>query len=165
MYPIPLSELLVEERKCRQCSTPFPITDKDMEFYTKVSPVFPVSPLCKEGGLSEWNEDKTGDFVSEVSGGNPQSSQAQTAPLQRSLRYLIPPPTLCPDCRQQRRLAFRNERKLYKRKCDATGREMLSMFPPTSPYIIYHPDAWYVHDCIRKDAVPYDLHDSFFSQF
>jgi hypothetical protein len=32
----------------------------------------------------------------------------------------IPSPTLCPDCRQQRRLSFRNERNLYRRKCDAT---------------------------------------------
>jgi len=45
-------------------------------------------------------------------------------------KKLIPPPTLCPDCRRMRRLAFRNERKFYKKKCDATGRMMISMFSP-----------------------------------
>jgi len=34
--------------------------------------------------------------------------------------FEIPTPTLCPECRQQRRLSFRNERNLYKRDCDAT---------------------------------------------
>ena len=32
-------------------------------------------------------------------------------------KCLIPAPTLCSDCRQQRRLSFRNERNLYKREC------------------------------------------------
>jgi hypothetical protein len=35
-------------------------------------------------------------------------------------KYSIPTPALCPDCRQQRRLAFGNERKLYRRKCNLT---------------------------------------------
>ncbi len=138
MYPIPSSEHFVKEKKCRQCSTPFPITDKDMEFYLKVSPVFPISPLCKEG--AEWNE--AGDFVSEVSRRNPLSLDTLgTPPLQR--RYTIPPPTLCPDCRQQRRLAWRNERKLYKRKCDATGKDIISIYSPDKPYTVYHQDYWW----------------------
>jgi hypothetical protein len=153
MYPILPSELLIEERNCRQCSTPFPITDKDMEFYSKVSPVFPKpSPLppSKEGGSRiPLSEGDTGGVREEWD----------------KIRYLIPPPTLCPDCRQQRRLAFRNERKLYKRKCDATGNEMLSMFPPTSPFIIYHPEKWYEYDCILRDSPKYDFQSNFFSQF
>jgi hypothetical protein len=47
----------------------------------------------------------------------------------------VPPPTFCPDCRLQRRMAFRNERTLYKRKCDAPGHdeEMLSLFSSDNP--------------------------------
>ena len=30
----------------------------------------------------------------------------------------VPAPTFCPDCRAQRRFAFRNERNFYKRECD-----------------------------------------------
>ena len=41
----------------------------------------------------------------------------------------VPPPTFCPDCRLQRRLAFRNERKLYKRKCDLCGKDLIGMYP------------------------------------
>lgn len=101
MYPIPLSEHLVETRTCRQCGVLYPITDKDMEFYEKVSPTF--------GGK----------------------------------KFLIPPPTLCPDCRQQRRLAFHNERSLYKRKCDATGKEIISMYSPNKPYTVYAEEYWW----------------------
>ena len=35
-------------------------------------------------------------------------------------RFQLPLPTLCPECRQRRRSMFRNERNLYKRKCDMT---------------------------------------------
>ena len=101
MYPIPPSEHLVENRVCRKCQVNFPITDKDMEFYVKVSPVFDGK------------------------------------------KYLIPPPTLCPDCRQQRRLSFRNERTLYRRKCDATGKEIVSIYSPDKPYTVYHQDYWW----------------------
>ena len=58
-------------------------------------------------------------------------------------KYLIPPPTLCPDCQQQRRLSFRNERKLYKRKCDATGKEIVSIYSPDKPHKVYHQEYWW----------------------
>ena len=101
MYPIPPNETLIETHTCRFCQSSFPITDKDLEFYEKVSPVFARK------------------------------------------KYIIPPPTLCPDCRQQRRLSFRNERKLYKRKCDATGKEIVSIYSPDKPYTVYHQDYWW----------------------
>ena len=101
MYPIPPTETLVETKTCRFCQSSFPITDKDMEFYEKVSPVF------------------------------------------AGKKYPIPSPTLCPDCRQQRRLSFRNERKLYKRKCDATGKEIVSIYSPDKQLKVYHQDYWW----------------------
>ena len=101
MHPIPPNEILIETKICRHCSISFPITDKDLEFYGKVSPTF--------GGK----------------------------------KYLIPTPTLCPDCRQQRRLSFRNERKLYNRKCDATGKDMVSMHSPDKKNTVYNYDYWW----------------------
>ncbi len=89
------------QKNCKQCAQPFEITDEDLAFYDKVSPVF------------------------------------------AGKKYLIPPPTLCPDCRQQRRLAFRNERKLYQRKCDMTGKEILSIYAPDSPFKVYDQDIWW----------------------
>jgi len=36
-------EKIVETRICKHCGASFDITDKDLEFYEKVSPVFPLS--------------------------------------------------------------------------------------------------------------------------
>ncbi|USN57471.1 MAG: hypothetical protein H6766_03390 [Candidatus Peribacteria bacterium] len=58
----------------------------------------------------------------------------------------IPTPTLCPDCRQRRRLAFRNERKLYTRTCDASKKPIISMYSPDKPYKVYDQKIW------RSDA-------------
>jgi hypothetical protein len=44
----------------------------------------------------------------------------KVSPIFKGRKYSIPTPQLCPECREQRRISFRNERKLYKRKCDAT---------------------------------------------
>jgi len=49
----------------------------------------------------------------------------------------LPWPTNCPECRQRRRLALRNERKLYKRTCDKCKKDIISTYRPDSPYIIY----------------------------
>ena len=142
MYPIPENEHLVENRVCKQCSIVFPITDRDMEFYSRVSPVFPVNLLYKEGTSLEWNGNETGDFVSEVSGRNPPSlDKLGIPPLQR--RFTLPPPSLCPDCRQQRRLSYHNEKKLYNRRCDATGKSIISIYSPDKPYTVYHQDYWW----------------------
>ncbi|NCQ82824.1 hypothetical protein GW750_08840 [bacterium] len=46
-------------------------------------------------------------------------------------------PTLCPEERQRLRLLFRNEKNLYKRKCDATGKDILSVYEQNSPYKVY----------------------------
>jgi hypothetical protein len=54
----------------------------------------------------------------------------------------VPPPTFCPLCRAQRRLAYRNERGLYKRKCDYSGKEIFSMYAPDSPVKVYERDIW-----------------------
>ncbi len=74
----------------------------------------------------------------------------KVAPIFSGKKYVIPNPTLCPDCRQQRRLSFRNERKLYHRQCDATGDQIISSYSPDpavnsdgacKPYKIYSFDA------------------------
>ncbi len=54
----------------------------------------------------------------------------------------VPSPTFCPMCRAQRRFAFRNERGLYKRKCDYSGKEIFSMYAPDSPVKVYERDVW-----------------------
>jgi hypothetical protein len=59
------------------------------------------------------------------------------SPTFNGKKYPIPTPTLCPDCRQQRRLARKNERKLYKRTSDASGKSIISLYSPDKPYKVY----------------------------
>lgn len=49
----------------------------------------------------------------------------------------LPTPSLCPSCRHRRRLAFRNERKFYRRICDASNQPLISVYSPDKPYKIY----------------------------
>src|SRR3989344_3244366 len=89
------------QQTCRQCSAGFEITDEDLSFYDKVSPVF--------NGKKE----------------------------------LIPPPTLCPDCRDQRRLAQMNRIYLYRRKSSATNKDIISIYSPEKALIVYENEIWF----------------------
>ncbi|MDD5055448.1 MAG: hypothetical protein PHZ00_04245 [Candidatus Peribacteraceae bacterium] len=90
----------------------------------------------------------------------------KVSPTFNGKKELIPPPTLCPDCRQQRRLAFRNERCLYHRKCDLTGRQMITMYSPDKPYKIYDQEAWWSDNWDPlATGRSYDPAQSFFKQF
>ena len=55
----------------------------------------------------------------------------------------VPPPTFCWICRAQRRFAWRNERLLYKRKCDFSGKEIFSMYVPEADIKSYENSVWY----------------------
>lgn len=110
--------------KCKQCGANFEVTQEDLDFLEKVSPVF------------------------------------------NGKKYSIPAPVLCVDCRHQDRQAWRNERVLYKRKCSATGKSIISVYSEEKSFPVYeneyyHSDKW--------DALSYgrdfDFTRSFFEQF
>ena len=119
-----MQEKTIETKQCKHCQTSFDITDKDIEFYDKISPTF------------------------------------------MGKKYQVPSPSFCPDCSQQRRLNFRNERKLYHRKCDITGQTIISMFSPDKPYKVYATKERFSD---KRDAIEYgrefDFNKSFFQQF
>ncbi len=78
----------------------------------------------------------------------------------------VPPPTWCPDCRMVRRLSFRNERNLFRRKDAHTGEDSFSGFPPEANLKTYensywHGDKW---DPLSY-GVDYDFSKPFFKQF
>jgi hypothetical protein len=54
----------------------------------------------------------------------------------------VPPPTFCWLCRAQRRMAWRNERFMFKRKSDYSGKEIFAAFAPDSPVKVYEKDVW-----------------------
>jgi hypothetical protein len=76
--------------------------------------------------------------------------------------FLIPPPTLCPEERSRRRLARRNERKLYKRKCDATGETIVSIYSPDKPYKVYNQQFWWSD---QRDPMLYGVDFDFSKTF
>ncbi len=81
-------------------------------------------------------------------------------------KELIPPPSLCPQCRLIRRLCERNTRNLYYRKCDLTGKQIISQYNPDHPFPVYGVEAWHAD---RWDGCAYgrdyDFHRPFFDQF
>jgi len=78
----------------------------------------------------------------------------------------VPEPSLCPDCRRQRRLAWRNERKLYNRKCNATGQDIISNISPGKPYPVFDRKYWFSenHNPL-KYGVDFDFSKNFMEQF
>ena len=81
-------------------------------------------------------------------------------------KYALPTPTLCPECRQQRRQAFRNEMRLYKRTCDLTGKSIVSVHSPDKPYPVYDRLAWEGGSWNPLDyGVDFDFSRPFFEQF
>ena len=78
----------------------------------------------------------------------------------------VPPPTWCPLCRRERLLSWRNERTLYKRKCAATGKDIVSIFSPDSPIKAYDRDYWWSDAWdAGQFALEYDFSLPFFTQF
>src|ERR1044072_2312694 len=61
-------------------------------------------------------------------------------------KFGVPPPAMCPQCRAQRRLAFRNERAFYKRKCDKCGKDVVSMYSPNKPFTVWCYECWFADD-------------------
>ncbi len=78
----------------------------------------------------------------------------------------VPPTTWCVECREQRRLAVRNERSLYKRNCDLCGKSIVSRFSPDKTLPVYCRDCWWSDKWNAKDyGRDYDFGKPFFVQF
>ncbi|MES3032068.1 MAG: hypothetical protein V4699_02370 [Patescibacteria group bacterium] len=76
------------------------------------------------------------------------------------------PPLDCPDCRMMKRLAFRNERTFYKRKCDMCQKDMISLYTANSPFPIYCNECWWSDKWDPKSfAQDYDPSKTFFEQY
>ncbi len=77
-----------------------------------------------------------------------------------------PEPVICPDCRLQKRLTFRNERNLYHRKSALSGKAVISIYHPDVPHPVYATDEWWSD---KWDGLSYgrdfDFSRPFFEQF
>ncbi len=78
----------------------------------------------------------------------------------------VPAPTFCPDCRMQRRMAYRNERTLYKRTCDRCQKTVISAYPKKTNFPIYCSECWWSDSWDpMKYEIEYDPAKTFISQF
>ncbi|HLD33041.1 MAG TPA: hypothetical protein VJB10_05640 [Candidatus Peribacteraceae bacterium] len=119
-------------KTCAHCSASFEITDDDLAYYSKISPVFPSTELRAGYGKN----------------------------------YPVPPPTHCPQCRQQRRYAIRNERNLHRRNCAMCKRNILSMYSPDKPFTVFCPECWWGNKWHGADyGRGIDFGRPFFEQF
>ena len=55
----------------------------------------------------------------------------------------IPVPSRCPACRRRQRIAFRNERTFYRRMCDGSGENLVSIHPEGGAKTVYSRDYWW----------------------
>ncbi len=90
----------------------------------------------------------------------------KVSPVFNGKKEQIPPPTLCWDCRLQRKLAWRNERQLTLRTCAHSGERVVSIYSPEHPFPVYGIKAFWSDEW---DAVSYgreyDSSRSFFDQY
>lgn len=116
---------MAEQKTCKQCNAQFEVTDSDLEFLKKISPVV------------------KGEIV------------------------LISPPSMCHTCREIKRLCWRNERSLYNRKSDKSGKDIISIYSPDKTDYQIYDNAEYQSD--EFDPVSYGqdfaVDKSFFSQY
>jgi hypothetical protein len=78
----------------------------------------------------------------------------------------VPPPTQCPVCRCIRRMVHRNERNLYRRKCDITGKDIISIYRPDSPFTVVDRE-YFFSDAFDPMVygTDFDFSRPFFDQF
>lgn len=84
--------------------------------------------------------------------------------------FRIPEPTHCPDCRAQIRTAQRNEKNMYQRKSDLSGKQLVSLYPTKpswgEPYTIWSQEEWNSDDWDPLDyGRDFDFSRPFFEQF
>lgn len=65
------------------------------------------------------------------------------SPVFNGKKELVPAPTLCPDCRHQRRLALRNERSLYRRTCSLCRKSLIANYAADVALPVYCLDCWW----------------------
>ncbi len=78
----------------------------------------------------------------------------------------VPSPTWCPECRMIRKLAFRNDRILYKRKCDLCGDMVFSRISSEQICLMYCQKCWWSDKWNPIDyGKDYNFSEPFFVQF
>jgi len=88
------------------------------------------------------------------------------SPTFDSKLFELPLPALCPECRRQKRLMWRNNRSLYSRKCDLCQANIITTYSPDKPFKVYCQKCWWSDKWDPTSyGMEYDFTKSFFKQF
>ena len=75
-------------------------------------------------------------------------------------------PNFCSDCRNQRRLAWRNERCLYHRDCTKCGVKLISIYSKEKPFPVFCNKCWFGDEWDPMDyQIEYDSSKDFLVQY
>ena len=89
----------------------------------------------------------------------------KVSPKFNGKKVQIPPPTHCPDCRQQRRLAVNNEMYLYPGTCGLCKEKTMTEHPPHAKQPIYCRECWHGDQWDPRDyGQEFDFKRPFFDQ-
>jgi hypothetical protein len=78
----------------------------------------------------------------------------------------VPPPTLCSECRRQRRMAWRNDLSFYNRTCNLCGGKIVSLYHQDKPLNVYCNKCWWSDKWDPKSyGVDFDFTRPFFEQY
>ncbi len=80
----------------------------------------------------------------------------------------IDPQTIpfCRQCREIRRISWRNERNLFQRKCDHSGEDIWTIYHPNSPYKVFDKNIWWGDEWDGLQfGRDFDFERPFFQQF
>ncbi len=131
-------------RTCRVSGKKFTITADDLDFYRKMEII----------SAEDYEKLKSSSFA--------KASDDERAEIVKNCVGL---PTLCPEERQRRRLAWRNERKLYARKCDLCEKNIISIYDKNAEFPVYCQDCWWSDKWDAKNfSRDFDFSRPFFEQ-
>lgn len=89
----------------------------------------------------------------------------KVSPIYDGQKFPIPVPTLCPDCRQQRRLAQCNEFNLFPATCKLCNKKVITEISPDTPYTIYCKECFWSDKWSRLSyGRDFDFNRPFFEQ-
>lgn len=81
-------------------------------------------------------------------------------------KFDAPEPNLCPPCREQRRLSFRNETSLWKNKCGLCDKDIVTSYAPDTLFPKYCSDCFYGDKWNALDyGIDFDFSKSFMEQY
>lgn len=88
------------------------------------------------------------------------------SPIFGGKKVSVPKPKLCPDCRDQRRRSFRNDRFYYHGACELCKKKIISVYDPERIGPVYCNQCWWGERWDPMDyARNYDFSRPFFEQF